>query len=145
MPITNIYKFSFLKKNMVKKIGVIKKKSMTKSELEQMLLNNFVNLQKVLTNLSVKFEDLSNNVSKLLQLFEISAKSFAEKYSGKAGENGTDKEFLKKLDSLLEQNKTIAKGIMLMEEKVRQRKTPNLSQEQNRYKGILRAKPLPRF
>ncbi len=138
---------------MVKKAGTsIKREVMTKAELEQALLNNFVNLQKVLTNLSIKFEDLSNNISKILQLFEISAKSFAEKYAGGGGEG--DREFLKKLDALLDQNKTIAKGIMLMEEKVRQRNQPlPISREEGRYnppdenkfEGMMRSKPLPRY
>jgi hypothetical protein len=92
-------------------------------------------LQKVLTNLSIKFEDLSNNMSKLLQLFEISAKSFAEKYTGKEAEKkikkdveeqrNADKEYLQKLDSLLDQNKTIAKGLTLMEGKLRERNYHN--------------------
>ena len=124
-----------------------KQKAMSKAELEQVLLNNFVNLQKVLTNLSIKFEDLSNNISKLLQLFEISAKNFAEKYSGEPGQTSSDKEFLKKLDSLLEQNKTIAKGIMLMEEKVRQRSpsTKGTPDQRQRFEGMARSRPLPRF
>lgn len=129
-----------------------KKEVMTKGELEQALLNNFVNLQRVLTNLSIKFEDLSNNISKILQLFEISAKSFAEKYPSSTGES--DKEFLKKLDTLLDQNKTIAKGIMLMEEKVRQRNQPPLYPVEekrfnpaggNRFEGMIKSKPLPRY
>src|SRR4030042_102524 len=104
-----------------------KKKVLNKREIEQILIDNFTNLQKVLTNLSIKFDELATNMSKLLQLFEISAKSFAEKYSDKKPEeivNGsqqTHTEYLKKLDSLLDQNKTIAKGIMLMEERIRKR------------------------
>ncbi len=125
------------------KINKPKQKAMTKAELERVLLNNFVNLQKVLTNLSIKFDDLSNNLSKLLQLFEISAKSFAEKYSEEPEKNSSNKEFLKKLDSLLEQNKTIAKGIMLMEEKVRN-KSPQQSQNQG-IEGMARSRPLPKF
>jgi hypothetical protein len=113
---------------------VMTKKKMSKTELDEALIANFINLQKVLTNLSVRFDELSNNITKLLQLFEISAKSFAEKYEqpGATGATGTseqiDKDFLKKLDALLDQNKTIAKGIMLMEEKVRDRINP---QQQN--------------
>ena len=105
-------------------------KKMNKAELEEALLANFINLQKVLTNLSIRFDDLSNNITKLLQLFEISAKSFAEKYQDQPIKtDDIDKDFLKKLDSLLDQNKTIAKGIMLMEEKVRGREqTPNTNQ-----------------
>ncbi len=91
-----------------------RKKVLTKAELEQTLINNFVNLQKVLTNMAVKFDDLSNNISKLLQLFEISAKSFTERYSN-------EDDFGKKIDVLFDQNKTIAKGLMLIEEKLRTR------------------------
>jgi len=147
---------------MVEKTGVkTKKKSMTKAELEETLINNFTNLQKVLTNLSFKFEDLSNNISKLLQLFEISAKSFAEKYTSKDVEKHSekeakerkevDKEYLKKLDSLLDQNKTIARGIMLMEGKIRQRNEsaqPETSfphPEPIRSSEMFKSKPLPRF
>jgi|TARA_B100001971_G_C18020250_1_gene446999 hypothetical protein len=124
-----------------------KQKIMSKAELEKVLLNNFVNLQRVLTNLSIKFEDLSNNMSKLLQLFEISAKNFAERYSGEPGQTSSDKEFLKKLDSLLEQNKTIAKGIMLMEEKVRHRNPPSPGTPNQRqgFEGMAKSRPLPKF
>ena len=96
-------------------------KRLAKAELEKMLIENFVNLQKVLTNLSVKFESLSDQISKLLQLFEISAKSFVEGQTPEIGEKEKDKEFLDKLDKLLEQNKVIAKGLTLMEEKLRER------------------------
>jgi len=154
---------------MAEKTGATtKKKSMTKAELEQTLINNFTNLQKVLTNLSLKFEDLSNNMSKLLQLFEISAKSFAEKYTSKETEKHVkkqdeerkeaDKEYLKKLDSLLDQNKTIAKGIMLMEERIRHRNGPHPTHHsarapiptrhekpESRLKGMFKSKPLPKF
>lgn len=87
-------------------------------EINKALIENFVNLQKVMTNLAGKFEGLSDNISKLLQLFEISAKSYAER----AGvTDNKDREFLDKIDRLLDQNKTIAKGLMLMEEKIRGR------------------------
>jgi hypothetical protein len=98
-----------------------RKKAMTKAELEKKLIDNFVNLQKVLTNLSVKFDNLSENITKLLQLFEISAKSFAEKQ-----ENGElllnkqpekDQELINKINTLLDQNKTIAKGLTNIMEK----------------------------
>ncbi len=93
-------------------------------DLDKKLTENFVSLQKVMTNLVVKLDDLSTNVSKLLQIFEISAKDFAEKYSGvnlDRVQGESDQEFLKKLDNLLDQNKTISKGIMMMEERLRNR------------------------
>jgi len=89
------------------------------TELNKILVENFVSLQKVLTNLAGKFDSLADNISKLLQLFEISAKTFAEKQPTFDFEK--DKEFLDKLDKLLDQNKTIAKGLTLMEEKIREK------------------------
>jgi len=117
-------------------------KSLKKSEVDQALLDNFINLQKVLTNLAVRFDELSNNIEKLLQLFEISAKNFAEKYSEKnpAKEQKVDKEFLEKLDNLLDQNKTISKGIMLMEERIRNKTQPNTEEQITR----IPRRPLPR-
>jgi hypothetical protein len=86
-----------------------------KVKVEQVLIENFVSLQKVMTNLAVKFDSLSSQISKLLELFEISAKTLAEK--GDLGENKEDKKVAEKLDNLLEQNKVIAKGIALLHEK----------------------------
>ena len=96
-------------------------KSMSREEIQQTLIDNFIALQRINANLSVKFDELSTNISRLLQLFEISAKTFAEKYSGKesAPANMIDTEFIKKIDTLLDQNKIISKGIMLIEEKLR--------------------------
>lgn len=90
-------------------------------KLNTILIENFVNLQKAMTNLAGKFEDLSDNISKLLQLFEISARSFAEKLQTNVPELEKDKEFLDKLNRLLDQNKVIAKGLTLMEEKLREK------------------------
>ena len=122
----------------IKSVGKVSpiKKTESKSDFEQTLLDNFVNLQKVLTNLAVKFDGLSEQISKLLQLFEISAKSFAEKSS----ETDIDGESVDKLDTLLEQNKIIAKGIMLMEEKMRT-KTMLGNQKPNE---MIMSRPLPR-
>ncbi len=98
-----------------KKEGEKKKKRLTKAELEALLIENFTSLQKVLTNLSIKFEQLSEQISKLLQLFEIAAKDFVEKHES------YDKELAEKIDKLLEQNKIIAKGLTtIMEEKLKE-------------------------
>jgi hypothetical protein len=104
------------------------------AEIDRMLVENFVELQKVFTNLADKLENLSENISRLLQLFELSAKSFSDK---PIKAPGVDEEFLKKLDSLLDQNKTISKAIMMMEDRVRNRTSPNLP--------ISRVNPVNRF
>jgi hypothetical protein len=106
---------------MAKKRGTAKKKEKTisinidqKNEVEKVLVENFVSLQKVMTNLALKFDNLSGQLSKLLELFEISAKTLAEKgYSNE----GTDSKIVEKLNSLLEQNRVIAKGVAILYEK----------------------------
>ncbi|MBU1136389.1 MAG: hypothetical protein ABIG37_02565 [Nanoarchaeota archaeon] len=108
-------------KHKISKSKVKKEKSKDLEKLNSMLIENFVNLQKVLTNLSTKFDSLSDQISKLLQLFEISAKSFAEKLETGTPDLEKDKEFLDKLNRLLDQNKVIAKGLTLMEGKMRER------------------------
>ncbi|MEM3113104.1 MAG: hypothetical protein QXI33_01620 [Candidatus Pacearchaeota archaeon] len=100
-----------IKKKVKKSVG-----KKTSSNKDRLLIENLVSLQKVLLNLSVKLESLSEQTSKLLALFEISAKSFAEKQGGISKE---DKEFVDKLNQLMEQNKILAKGLTLMEEKLR--------------------------
>jgi len=121
------------------------KKGLTTREINLALIQNFINLQKVMTNLSIKFDSLSDQMSRLLQLFEISAKTFVTKQE-EVGEKKEDQELVKKLDALLDQNKTIAKGLTLVEEKIRHRMygdLPSASPATNP-PGSIQAKPLPR-
>ncbi len=93
-------------------------KSPSDVRIEKALVENFVSLQKVMVNLSVKFDNLTNKISKLLELFEISAKALAEKDMDIEQGKKDNKEFLQKLDTILDQNKTIARGMTLMHEKI---------------------------
>ena len=104
-----------------KKISEKPKISKDAGRLNSILIENFVSLQKAMTNITLKFDSLSDNISRLLQLFEMSAKSFAEKLATSVPEIEKDREFLDKLNKLLDQNKLIAKGLTLMEEKMRER------------------------
>jgi len=93
-----------------------KTKFHTDNKVEKVLVENFVSLQKVMTNLSTKFDNLANQISKLLELFEISAKTLAEKdFNLEKGSEG-EKEITNKIDNLLEQNKIIARGLTLLHE-----------------------------
>jgi hypothetical protein len=94
-------------------------KAKKSSKIEDKLVENLVELQKVQTNLSEKFDKLSDQIGKLLTLFELAAKSFAQNPNINAVEK--DAEFLNKINTLLDQNKTIAKGLTLMEERIRER------------------------
>jgi hypothetical protein len=116
----------------------VKKENSSKpkgADINKALIENFVNMQKALTHLAVKFDSLSDQMTKLLQIFELSAKSFSEKAPGQE-----DKEFLDKLNVLLEQNKLIAKGITIMEEKVREKmQQPGMMQQLPQFQ------PMPNF
>lgn len=98
-------------------------------KLEKALIDNFIALQKVMTNLSIKFDSLTSQISKLLDLFEISAKSLAEKDFNVNKENKENKKILDNLDKLMDQNKTIARGLTLMHESGVQ--SPGESPQQN--------------
>lgn len=106
-----------------------KEKSDTDIKLEKALIENFIALQKVMTNLSVRFDNLSDRINKLLDLFEISAKALAEKEANM--ELGNNKEVIDKLSNLEEQNKVIAKGITLLHERGPQ---PTMSQMNPQFK-----------
>ena len=102
-------------KEVKKKKAPASEKKFTAREREELLIENFVGLQHAMTNMSIKFGALSDNISKLLEIFEESAKNFV------SGGRPDDAEMLTKIDSLLNQNKTIAKGLVLMEGKLRGR------------------------
>lgn len=85
-------------------------------KIGNVLVENFVSLQKVMVDLSVKFDSLTKQISKLLELFETSAKSLAEKeFDMEKG--GSNKKIIEKIDNLLDQNKIIARGLTLMHDK----------------------------
>ncbi|MEK6847148.1 MAG: hypothetical protein AABY16_03205 [Nanoarchaeota archaeon] len=91
----------------------------SRENLEDHLAHSLVELQKVHVNLAEKFDKLSQQIENLLALFELAARNFAKQPHMQGTEK--DKEFLDKIDKLLEQNKVLAKGLTLMEEKMRER------------------------
>lgn len=110
--------------DMVKKRVKLKQKGPSQKQIQLAILENFVGMQKALTNLAIKFDSLSGNLSKMLQLIEISAVSFIEKQKGIKIDTPEEfskenEQLLNKLDTLMDQNKTIAKGLTLVEEKLR--------------------------
>lgn len=116
-------------------------------QLEERLIDNLVQLQKVHTDLADKFHALSKQIESLVGLFELSARAFAKQVNVPGAEK--DREFLDKIDRLLDQNKTIAKGLTLMEEKMRERlygAQPQASPSPfSRPQPTMDARPLPRI
>ncbi len=102
------------KKKSTRKKSTRKPSSSVKMEKrDEILIENFVGLQHAMTNLSIKFGEMSQNISKLLSVFEMAAKDLART------EKQVDVSFDRKLDSLIDQNKTIAKGLVLMDGKLK--------------------------
>lgn len=91
----------------------------SKESLEEQTLHSLIELQKVHVNMAEKFDKLAQQIQSLLALFELAARNFAKQPHMQGTER--DKEFLDKIDRLLDQNKVLAKGLTLMEEKMRER------------------------
>ena len=123
------------KKKTSAKTKTVRKKTPKTSKnanIEKVLVENFISLQKVMTNLAVKFDNLGAQISKLLELFEISAKTLAEKDikldKGKV-ERKEEGKMIEKLDTLLDQNKIIARGLTLLHEIPGETPMPRLAQQ----------------
>lgn len=93
----------------------ITKTTTSEKELIKHLLETNIILQKKSTDLLISMNDLTKKIDKLLTLFETAAKNIEK---GEVGEP-----LAKKLDFLLEQNKTIARGLILLEKYVRDKTT----------------------
>lgn len=106
--------------------------------IESKLIENMVALQKINTNMAEKFDKLSKQIAHLLLLFETTAKSFAEQPGMEK-----DEELIRRLDTLIDQNKTIAKGISLLHDKVGEPQTPTPGPTPIPKKPIAQPMPAP--
>jgi len=84
----------------------------SKDALIEELLKNNIALQEKTTDLIISMKELTSRMDKMVNIFEGAAKHIKE---------GTDKPLMEKLQSLLDQNKTIAKGLILLEKYVREK------------------------
>jgi len=89
-----------------------------------LFIENSIALQKVLVNVAVSLDNLANEVKKLIEMFEEAGKSFVEtKHKASESGLGKDEGLIGRLDSLVQQNKTIAKGLVLLEKTMREKET----------------------
>ena len=97
--------------------------------------------------LAEKFDRMTKEISQLLALFETTARTFAKAVP--LGEYEKDKEFLEKIDKLLDQNKTLAKGLTIVEERLRERvyggARPEISRTEENVQMSSVKRPLPKF
>ena len=116
-----------------------RKTRFSSATLEEQTLHSLVELQKVHINMAEKFDKLAVHIENLLGLFELAARNFAKQPHMQNTER--DKEFLEKIDKLLDQNKLLAKGLSLMEENMRERLYGVTSQENTRRSTPFRGPP----
>lgn len=114
-------------------------------QLEEKLIENLVEMQKVYADVAIKFDSLTKEISSLLGLFESAAKTFADQAPKPV--EAKDKEFTDKIEKLLEQNKLIAKGITLLEERMNEKaytSSPSYL-DMAPASAAPQSRPLPRF
>ena len=85
---------------------------MPKTSVTQELTENSILLQQKTTELIQNVSQLTKRIDKMVSIFEDAAKHI---------QSGTDEPLARKLDSLLEQNKNIARGLILLEKYIRER------------------------
>ncbi|MCX8158823.1 MAG: hypothetical protein N3D20_00820 [Candidatus Pacearchaeota archaeon] len=91
-------------------------KGQKKEDLNATVLENLIQLQKLYADLAENFAKTSQKLDSLINLFESTAKSFASQPQSE--ENERQKEITNMLNQILEQDKIIAKGITIIEEKI---------------------------
>jgi len=102
-----------------KVVNVVKgtPKSLPKSTIDIVIENNIA-LQKIVIDLASEMKKISREVSEMLDMFKEATKSISsEKTESEIKKSDMD-ELKNKIEELVEQNKIIAKGILLLESSV---------------------------
>ncbi len=111
-------KKSSLKKPKVKKGELVQGNPML-DKLVNALIENNITLQHKLSDLILDTKDLNKNVKEMVKMFKEAGDHIKKgKY---------EDPLVVKLDDLLEQNKNIAKGLLLLEKFVREKTTTHTS------------------
>jgi len=79
-----------------------------------MLLENSIALQKTLADLGMSLRELNKKVSLMLELFEVAGRTIKEKPARSS-------DLAEKVDLLIKQNKTIARGLLLLEKSFKEK------------------------
>ena len=87
-------------------------KRLSKESIITKLAENNLALQEKTADLVVSIKELTKKIDEMVNIFEGAAKHIKE---------GTDRPLMEKLTNLIDQNKTIAKGLVLLEKYVREK------------------------
>ena len=91
----------------------------------KLIIENSVALQKAVTDLAVNLKKLSGDVSEMLELFKDATKTISGGKAEEAVKKSDIEELKAKVDELAEQNKVIAKGILLLESTLKPKEYPS--------------------
>ena len=115
----------------------------------KLLVENNVTLQRKLVDLTANVQELNKNLSRLLRLIETASDELIHKSGTERHERNERIERLPhlrpkadmdtKIDDLIKQNKTISRGLILLEKYVKEKLGKKSEEEDEEYK------PLPDF
>ncbi|MBU2633792.1 MAG: hypothetical protein KJ674_00955 [Nanoarchaeota archaeon] len=97
----------------------MEKKSSAHKDILNKFIENSLLLQKKDAELLHSVNELTKKIDRMLNVFEEASKHVME-----VGEDKRIIELTEKLDALLDQNKTVAKGLIMLEQYVRGRHNP---------------------
>lgn len=135
-------------KKEIKTAEAIQPKPIKKDNIN-LLLENSIALQKTMADLALELKSLNQKVARIVSSFESASLAFKE-----AKEKGIaePKDISEKLDMIIDQNKTIAQGVLLLEESIRVKPSspmkmrPSIRQtEEAEEEKEYKPQPLPEF
>jgi len=109
----------------VKKVQIVKKQKKKRAPTNnnnQLLIQNFLETQKVLVTLSIKIENLTTNIDRMFKLFEASAETLMKKEFASGGQE--NKVILDEIEKIKDQTKLIAKGVTLIHGEIENPESP---------------------
>lgn len=106
---------------MAKRGKKARKTSPKRSKEMQLLVENNVKLQGVLADVSVELKSLTKEITKLLGVFQEAGKTFGEEKAVEDVEEEKQRDLIPKLDNLIDQNKAIAKALILLESTIKEK------------------------
>ena len=89
-----------------------------------LLVENSVALQKVLTDVALSLNQLTKELRQLLDMFKEAGKTLGEDKASQAVAHEDQKAVADKLDTLMDQNRTIARGLVLLESSMKEKDRP---------------------
>jgi predicted RNase H-like nuclease (RuvC/YqgF family) len=110
--LTNIKKTKKSKPKKTTKIKTTSRKRTTKDDVIRQLIENNISLQEKNIELINAISKLNNKISEMVDIFNEAAKHIKA---------GTDEPLIQKLEKLLDQNKVIANGLILLEKYIREK------------------------